>query len=292
MRPALWADVLPHEASFAIGGPMVTFGPLGSYEGMFYAPRSTVRVQRQTTITGQLVGNKIRFADNARCVWAAAEITTTPTPTPSPTPTPTRTPSPTPTLTPTATPSPTPTKTPTPTPTRTPTPTPSATPTSVPTLSPTPNPTATPTPLPTATPTPTPTRTPTPAPTQTATPTAIPTPTPSVAPTATPTPTPVQSPICVDNDNDEYCLGQGPGKDCNDANASVNPGVVEQCNNIDDNCINGTDEDFPGKGAVCWRLVGTACWRGESRCAQSAGGGGNTIQCLPLTSESDSSKCN
>ena len=256
MRSALWADVLPHEVRFAIGGPMVTFGPLGSYEGLFYAPRSTVRVQRQTTITGQVVGKKVRFSDNARCIWAAAEIAPTPIPT----------------LQPTATPSPTPTRTPSPTPTRTPTPTPLATPT------------RTPTPTVTPSPTPGPTSSPSPTPTMTSTP--VPTATPS------PTPTSVQTPICVDNDNDEYCAGSGPSKDCNDSNASVNPGAIELCNNIDDNCRGGTDEEFPGKGDACWRKIGSTCWRGESRCAQAAGGGGNTIQCLPLAIESDSTKCN
>ncbi|MBS4052218.1 MAG: putative metal-binding motif-containing protein [Methylomonas sp.] len=181
-------------------------------------------------------------------------------PTPTPTPRPTQTPRPTETPRPTATPSPTPTRTPTPTPT------------------------------PTRTPTPTPTRTPTPSPSPT--PTMAPTPTPSAIPTQTPIPTPTQTPSCVDNDNDEYCAGSGPGKDCNDSNASVNPGAIELCNNIDDNCRGGTDEEFPGKGDTCWRKIGSTCWRGEKRCAQGGGGGGNSIQCLPLSIEPDSTKCN
>ncbi|MEK7649609.1 MAG: MopE-related protein [Patescibacteria group bacterium] len=224
--------------------------------------------------------------------------TFTPRPTPSPTPIPTRTPQPTatpkktpaptakPTQTPrpTATPKPTVTAKPTPSPTRTPSPT------AIPTNTPRPTETPRPTVTPIKTPTPTPTRTPTPSPSPT--PTMTPTPTPSATPTQTPTPTPTQTPSCIDNDNDEYCAGSGPSKDCNDSNASVNPGATEQCNNIDDNCRNGTDEDFPEKGGVCWRLVGTACWRGEKRCAQGGGGGGNTIQCLPLSIEPDSNQCN
>jgi hypothetical protein len=69
------------------------------------------------------------------------DVTTTPTPTPSPTPTPTPEPTPTPTPEPTPTPTPEPTPTPTPEPTPTPTPEPTPTPTPEPTPSPTPTPT-------------------------------------------------------------------------------------------------------------------------------------------------------
>jgi len=43
----------------------------------------------------------------------------------------------------------------------------------------------------------------------------------------------------------------------------VNPGAIELCNNIDDNCRGGTDEEFPGKGDACWRKIGSTCWRGR-----------------------------
>jgi len=76
---------------------------------------------------------------------------------------------------------------------------------------------------------------------------------------------------CVDYfkdlDQDEYgvnddtrCLcfaGQAPfytalvGGDCLDTDASVNPGESEACNDIDDNCNDSTDEDFPDKGDPC-----------------------------------------
>ena len=52
---------------------------------------------------------------------------------------------------------------------------------------------------------------------------------------------------CIDNDSDGYyayhnitCL---IGNDCNDSNASINPGAIEICNGIDDDCDGEIDED-------------------------------------------------
>jgi hypothetical protein len=43
--------------------------------------------------------------------------------------------------------------------------------------------------------------------------------------------------------------------DCNDGNPEINPGATEKCNEVDDNCANGTDELFTSgptrKGAAC-----------------------------------------
>jgi hypothetical protein len=66
---------------------------------------------------------------------------------------------------------------------------------------------------------------------------------------------------CVDNDNDGYgdpgdpsCLNGGQ-RDCDDTNASVNPGAMEVCDGLDTNCDNfqsPTDVDADGDGkAVC-----------------------------------------
>ncbi|MGD9100374.1 MAG: serine/threonine-protein kinase [Anaerolineae bacterium] len=133
-----------------------------------------------------------------------ADVTATPTFSPSPTATQTLTPTSTATNMPTSTPSPTATATNTPTPTLTMTPTATETPTPTPTHTRTPTPTATETPTPTATPTRfIPTETPTPTPTFTLTPappptrrrTNTPTPiTPTLTPTFTSTPEPSNTP--------------------------------------------------------------------------------------------------
>jgi len=44
------------------------------------------------------------------------------------------------------------------------------------------------------------------------------------------------------------------GNDCNDANPSINPGAVEKCNQIDDNCNGLTDENSCTDPATCKEL--------------------------------------
>lgn len=44
--------------------------------------------------------------------------------------------------------------------------------------------------------------------------------------------------VGVDNDNDHYYSGA----DCNDNNQNINPGAVEACDSIDNNCNSQTDE--------------------------------------------------
>ncbi len=48
---------------------------------------------------------------------------------------------------------------------------------------------------------------------------------------------------CVDEDKDGYGQNCQLGDDCDDTNASVNPGADEICNQVDDDCDGDTDED-------------------------------------------------
>ena len=76
---------------------------------------------------------------------------------------------------------------------------------------------------------------------------------------------------CVDNDNDGYgaagsmgCPG-GDEVDCDDNNMAINPGSVELCNGVDDNCVDGVDE--------C-ALAGQVCTGNGGQCQ-----GGSGAQC-------------
>jgi cysteine-rich repeat protein len=51
---------------------------------------------------------------------------------------------------------------------------------------------------------------------------------------------------CLDRDSDGYGIGlECLGPDCNDANAQINPGVAEICDDIDNNCNTRNDEGCP-----------------------------------------------
>ncbi|MCX6709676.1 MAG: MopE-related protein, partial [Candidatus Woesearchaeota archaeon] len=76
---------------------------------------------------------------------------------------------------------------------------------------------------------------------------------------------------CVDNDADGYFRaeeGCGP-VDCNDYDASVNPGAPEKCDNIDNNCNGIIDEDV-SETQTCGTEVG-ACEFGTKERTCSAG---------------------
>ena len=48
--------------------------------------------------------------------------------------------------------------------------------------------------------------------------------------------------LCVDADQDGHPSTACGGDDCDDSDPKINPKIVESCNGIDDNCIDGIDE--------------------------------------------------
>jgi len=57
-------------------------------------------------------------------------------------------------------------------------------------------------------------------------------------------------PVCVDSDGDGYGNDCSLGLDCDDDNAYVNPGMLEVCNGIDDDCDGDVDEGLNCGGDV------------------------------------------
>jgi MYXO-CTERM domain-containing protein len=55
------------------------------------------------------------------------------------------------------------------------------------------------------------------------------------------------APVCEDNDSDGHCSDV----DCNDDDVHVYPGAPELCDQVDNDCDDETDEDFPDLGQAC-----------------------------------------
>jgi MYXO-CTERM domain-containing protein len=55
------------------------------------------------------------------------------------------------------------------------------------------------------------------------------------------------TPVCVDNDSDGHCADV----DCNDDDIYVYPGAEELCDQVDNDCDDQIDEDFPELGEPC-----------------------------------------
>ncbi len=80
---------------------------------------------------------------------------------------------------------------------------------------------------------------------------------------------------CVDNDGDGYGQNCAKGSDCNDNDASINPGKTEICDNKDNNCANGIDENN-----VCFTTYHCDS-DGDGYKSKSSSGTCNTPSCMP-----------
>lgn len=83
--------------------------------------------------------------------------------------------------------------------------------------------------------------------------------------------------VCSDGDGDGYCAEAG---DCDDTNPAVNPGEVEICNGLDDDCNGVIDDGIAEVG----ELAGTPCnnWPG-SVCSgvYACNTNGTDVVCIP-----------
>ena len=81
-----------------------------------------------------------------------------------------------------------------------------------------------------------------------------------------------------------YQKASGPGIECSGEAAAV--AVVEQCNDLDDDCDGNVDEEIPGVGEQCEENVGL-CQRGETACQPDG-----SIACRGIDIEPSPERCN
>jgi hypothetical protein len=74
------------------------------------------------------------------------------------------------------------------------------------------------------------------------------------------------STVCDDDDGDTYGENCAAGEDCNDINPNVNPGEVEVCNGVDDDCNDFVDDSPSGTGGSCGTNSVPPCMLGTTQC--------------------------
>lgn len=89
----------------------------------------------------------------------------------------------------------------------------------------------------------------------------------------------------LDTDNDGHAPEICGGGDCNDADPSVGPDAVEQCNGDDDNCDGLVDNEADcGEGAAC--VEGECeCADGFEQCGFAGGPAGGGFECVDLSTD-------
>ncbi|TFH20310.1 MAG: hypothetical protein E4H03_12440, partial [Myxococcales bacterium] len=89
------------------------------------------------------------------------------------------------------------------------------------------------------------------------------------APTTTSTTTTTMQ-ACIDLDLDTYGVGCTSGPDCDDSNPATNPGAVEVCDGIDNDCNGIVDDGVAGVGGACSTGSPGLCATGTLQCQAGA----------------------
>lgn len=88
--------------------------------------------------------------------------------------------------------------------------------------------------------------------------------------------------LCIDGDRDAYGFGPGcDGLDCDDDQASINPGAIEICNATDDDCDTRVDNNPSDEGDDCASGFAGVCAEGRIACT------GGVPECVPRVAPSD-----